>query len=91
MIDIPKTLLNKVKSGESVELLETYLLNNYPIPQIIKSFAELIVITDDVNKQQILITEDEFETIKSLFRIKGQRMVDGEIIKETRGRKKITK
>lgn len=90
MLDIPKNLLNRVKNGESIEELETYLLNNYPIPAIIKAFAELIVIADDaVNKPQILVTEAEYEAITSLFRIKGIRVNEnGEVVKETRGRPK---
>lgn len=87
MIDIPKNLLIKIKSGESIELLETYLLNNYPIPQIIKAFAELIVTADDaVNKPQILVTQEEMDAINNLFRVRGQRLIDGEIRRETRGR-----
>lgn len=89
MIDVPKAILNRVKSGESMEILESYLMNNYPMPQIIKAFAELIVTADSfVNKPQILITEEEMEAINSLFRVKGKRIVDGEVITETRGRPK---
>lgn len=92
MVDIPKSLLNRVKTGESFELLENYLLNNYPMPVLIKAFAELIITADnEVNRQQILVTESEFELIQSIFRIKGLRRVDGEIIRETRGRPKVIK
>lgn len=89
MVDIPKGLLSRVKSGESLELLENYLMNNYPMPQIIKAFAELIVTAESFsNKPQILVTEEEMEAINSLFRVKGKRVVDGEVISETRGRPK---
>ena len=92
MIDIPKSVLNRVKGGESIELLENYLLNNYPIPLIIKAFSELIVVADNsANKPQILVSESEYEAITSLFRIKGQRVVDGEIVKENRGRPRLKK
>ena len=87
MIDIPKNLLSKVKAGESIELLENYLMNNYPMPQIIKAFAELIVTADSaINKPQILVTEEEMEAISSLFRIRGQRVIDGQVVQERRGR-----
>lgn len=88
MIDVPKNLLARVKSGESIELLERYLMNNYPMPQIIKAFAELIITADDaVNKEQIPVTQAEYDAIMSLFRVRGLRVnEDGNIIKERRGR-----
>ena len=62
MINIPQNLLARVKNGESIELLESYLANNYPMPQIIKAFAELIITADSaVNKPQILVSEDELQ------------------------------
>jgi hypothetical protein len=92
MLDIPRTLLSRVKAGESREELEQYLMNNYPIPQIIKAFAELIVVSDDAtNKPQILVTQEELDAINALFRVKGMRMVDGEVRRETRGRPRTIK
>ena len=53
-LNIPQNLLARVKNGESIELLENYLLNNYPMPQIIKAFAELLLTADDaINKPQV--------------------------------------
>lgn len=87
MLDIPRALLSRVKAGESREELEQYLMNNYPIPQIIKAFAELIVVSDEAtNKPQILVTQEELDAINALFRVKGQRLIDGEVRRETRGR-----
>lgn len=92
MLDIPRTLLSRVKAGESREELEQYLMNNYPIPQIIKAFAELIVVSDEaINKPQILVTQEELDAINALFRVKGMRMVDGEVRRETRGRPRMMK
>lgn len=92
MLDIPRALLSKVKAGESREELEQYLMNNYPIPQIIKAFAELIVVSDEaINKPQILVTQEELDAINALFRVKGMRMVDGEVRRETRGRPRMIK
>lgn len=88
MIDVPKSILNKVKNGEPLELLENYIMNTYPMPQIIKAFAELIVTADDaVNRPQINVTQEEYDTIMSLFKIRGIRVnTNGEIIRENRGR-----
>jgi hypothetical protein len=87
MVDIPKNLLNRVKQGESIQIIEDHIINNYPIPMIIKAFAELIVTSDDyVNKPQIIVTQEELDLINSIFRVKGHRVVDGEVIVERRGR-----
>jgi hypothetical protein len=92
MLDIPRALLSRVKAGESREELEQYLMNNYPIPQIIKAFAELIVVSDEAtNKPQILVTQEELDAINALFRVRGQRLVDGEVRRETRGRPRMMK
>lgn len=92
MLEIPRALLSRVKAGESREELEQYLMNNYPIPQIIKAFAELIVVSDEAtNKPQILVTQEELDAINALFRVKGMRMVDGEVRRETRGRPRMMK
>lgn len=88
MIDIPKSLLNKVKMGAPVTLLEDHIANTYPMPAIIKAFAELILLADDaVNKPQINVTQEEYDTIMSLFKIRGIRVgVNGEVVRENRGR-----
>lgn len=89
MLNIPQNLLARVKNGESIELLESYLMNNYPMPVIIKAFAELIITADDaVNSPQISVTEEEMQMIARLFRIKGTKLVDGELVRERRGRPK---
>lgn len=92
MIDVPKSIFNRIKTGESIECLESYLMNNYPMPVIISSLAKLLVNQDNtVNKPQIIVTAEEFEQIQSLFKIRGQRVVDGEVIQERRGRPRLNK
>lgn len=87
MISIPKNILNKVKQDGDISFLEDYIINNYPIPQIVKAFAELILTAEEaVNKPQILVSQAEMDTINSLFRVRGTRLVDGEVITESRGR-----
>jgi hypothetical protein len=42
-----------------------------------------------MNRSQIAVAQAEFEVIQSLFRIKGQKVLeDGTVISETRGRPK---
>lgn len=88
MIDIPRRIIVDAKEdGQSI--LENYLLANYPMGEIIKAFAELILTADDaINKPQITVTQAEYEAMVGLFKIKGQRIVNGEVIKESRGRPK---
>lgn len=87
MIVVPKNILNRVKQEGDMNLLEDYIINNYPMPQIVKAFAELIITAEsEINKPQILVTEEELEAINALFRVRGKRIVDGEVITETRGR-----
>ena len=89
MINIPKNLIRDVKDGaaKSVEI-EKYLIENYTVSEIIKSFVELLL-DNDINRQPISISAEEFNMITSLFRVRGIRVNDdGKITSETRGRKR---
>lgn len=88
MIQIPKQLLKQLQEGENIQKeLETHLLTNYPITEIIQAFAELMITVEDyVNKPQITVTRQEYEAIMAMFKIKGERFLDGAIVSETRGR-----
>ena len=86
-LNIPQNLLARVMNGESIELLENYLMNNYTYPTIIKAFSELIITAENaINKPQIPVSQAEYEQIMGLFRIRGVKMVDGEMVTERRGR-----
>ena len=87
MISIPKNILNRVKQEGDIAFLEDYIINNYPMPQIVKAFAELLLTADiEANRPQILVSQAEMDAINSLFRVRGTRLVDGEVITESRGR-----
>ena len=87
MLTIPKNILNDVKNGESIAILENYLLTNYSMGDIIKAFAELIVTSDEyVNRPQITVSQEEYDSIMSLFKVRGIRMtMSGEVVEERRG------
>lgn len=90
MVDIPKSLVKAIQNGQaSIDELTNHL-SNYPINEILRAFAELIMLSEEyVNKPQITVTQAEFEAIKGLFKIKGQKILeDGTIVEETRGRRK---
>ena len=90
MIQIPKQLLKQITDGENPQReLEKHLLNNYPINEIIKAFAELLITTEQtINRQPIVVTQEEYDSIISLFKIRGIKNVNGVLEQETRGRPK---
>ena len=90
MINIPKNMVKAVADGtEQPILLETYIMNNYSMGEIIKSFTELLVNSETYTRQPIVVSQEEYNNIVSLFKVKGQRtMEDGSVISETRGRKR---
>ena len=89
MLKLPKDLLRAISEGmEPISTLEQYLVSNYSIKEILEAFAELIITAENtVNKPQITVTQEEYDAITSLFKIKGLRTVDGITIQETRGRR----
>ena len=90
MINLPKTLIKAISEGiEPISTLEQYLVSNYSIKEILEAFAELIVVAENTaNKPQITVTQEEYNTITSLFKIKGMKVLeDGTVVEETRGRK----
>lgn len=90
MIQIPTKLMKEVQDGLKTQKdIETYLLENHTISEIITAFAELIIVSDSfVNKPQITVTQEEYNSIMSMFKIKGLRTLDGVVIEERRGRPK---
>ena len=88
MITIPKSIQKAIQDGENPQKeLEQHLLTNYSITEIIQAFAELMITAEDyVNKPQITVTRQEYEAIMAMFKIKGERFLDGAIVSETRGR-----
>lgn len=81
-----RTLMGKIADGASnVDEVASYLIDNYPAGAIAKSLAEVLM-TDVKTDTPITVSETEYERICSLFRVRGLKVVDGEIIRENRGR-----
>lgn len=88
MIQIDPKLLKAIKEGNATQKDLINHLSNYPLNEILTAFAELIILSEDfLSPKPISVTQDEYNRILSLFRIKGQRTLDGMIVEETRGRK----
>lgn len=83
MIQIERNTYRRFKDGEiSVEEFADYLLKNHNAYEIALAFAEAAWI--EVNVKPITITQAEFD---AHFRIRGTKMVNGDIVEENRGRK----
>lgn len=61
--------------------LTRYLLDNYPATQLARELAETIIQSQAI--KPIVITKETFE---AHFRLQGYKIVNGELIPETRGR-----
>ena len=89
MITPPKALIKAVSEGnQPISAIEQYLLSNHTIGEILRGYAELLLEDERLNRPQISVTQEEYNAITSLFKIKGLREVNGEIVEETRGRPK---
>lgn len=80
--DVSRSVNTKTITQEE---LKNYLLEGYSAVEIADSLAELIL--KNTTTQQIAVTQEEYEKICSLFRVKGTRQVEGNYVKETRGRR----
>lgn len=88
MINIPKKIIEEAYIANDNSELEEYVLTNYPITAIIKDYVKLYMSAknEDNKPQQISVTEAEYELITNLFKIRGQRVLNGVVVKELRGR-----
>lgn len=83
-------MASSIKSKTATQQqLKDYLLTNLTAPEMAEELAESIM-KETPAPQPITVTEEEYERITSLFRVKGLRCVEGNYIKETRGRKSTT-
>lgn len=88
MIQIDPKLLKSIKEGNATQKDLINHLSTYPLNEILTAFAELIILSEDfLSPKPISVTQDEYNRILSLFKIKGMRSLDGVMVEETRGRK----
>lgn len=90
MIEFSKNMYSAIKNKTATkEELAQYLLTNLTVMELAEELADYIM-KETPASQPIAVTEEEYERICSMFRVKGQRMVEGNYVKETRGRKAKT-
>ena len=88
---ITKAMYAEFCEGRTTEEeLSNYLQDNFTIKAIIKDYLELLKQTK-VNNTKITVDRQEMDAILSLFRVKGERIIELngsiECKVETRGRK----
>lgn len=82
---ITNKVLKELKEGLITrEEVVNELINTYPIKAIVEDYVNLVMETPGDNVK-ITVSQEEYESIVSLFKIRGKK-IDGET--ETRGRKK---
>lgn len=91
MIQIDPKLLKSIKEGNATQKDLINHLSNYPLNEILAAFAELIILSEDfLSPKPISVSQEEYNRIMGLFRIKGLRSLDGMMVEERRGRKPRT-
>ena len=91
MIDIPKSLVKAIQNGQAPLEELTKHLSCQPMNEILTAFAELIILSEDfLSPKPISVSQEEYNRIMGLFKIKGMRSLDGVMVEETRGRKPRT-
>lgn len=91
MIQIEPKLLKSIKEGNATQKDLINHLSNYPLNEILTAFAELIILSEDfLSPKPISVSQEEYNRIMGLFRIKGLRSLDGMVVEERRGRKPRT-
>ena len=79
MIKYPRNL--------SIEELADWLTENAPLSAIVNTCATLLKEQEKEKSAVIVVDPEEYERIMGLFKIRGLRTSEGNVIKETRGRK----
>jgi hypothetical protein len=88
MIQIDPKLLKSIKEGNATQKDLINHLSTYPLNEILTAFAELIILSEDfLSPKPISVSQEEYNRILSLFKIKGMMSLDGVMVEETRGRK----
>jgi hypothetical protein len=91
MIQIDPKMLKAIKEGNATQKDLINHLSNYPLNEILTAFAELIILSEDfLSPKPISVSQEEYNRIMSLFKIKGMRSLDGVMVEERRGRKPKT-
>jgi hypothetical protein len=89
MITLSKEVSKSLAKGTiTKEELSNIIIDEYSAKSIAESLAEFLL-GEKEELSPIALDKEDYDRVVSLFRIRGQRIVDGQVIEETRGRKRI--
>lgn len=89
MITLSKEVSKSLAKGTiTKEELSNIIIGEYSAKSIAESLAEFLL-GEKEELSPIALDKEDYDRVVSLFRIRGQRIVDGQVIEETRGRKRI--
>lgn len=89
MITLSKEVMKSINKGTiTKQELSNLIIDEYSAKSIAESLAEFLL-GEKEELSQIVLDKEDYDRVVSLFRIKGQRIVDGQVIEETRGRKRL--
>lgn len=72
MISLSKEIIRKVKDGYlTKDELVHYLMRNFNLYEITESLAECILEIETNEVKPIVVTEEEYQQITGMFRIRG--------------------
>lgn len=87
MLLVAKEFTKQMKDGtQDVAELADYLMKNNSAWELAFSLAELMCTVESYNPKKIVVSQDELNTILSIFRVRG-KAEDGTPIKVGRKRK----
>ena len=87
MLELKKEVVKGINNGSITKTgLARIILGEYPATEIAESLAEIIL--EKKEPSPIVLEQEAYDRVVSLFRVRGQRIVEGKVINETRGRKK---
>ena len=72
MIALQKEIIKKVKEGYlEKDALVSYLMRNFSLYELTESLAEFIYEVELNSPKPIVVTEEEYQQITGMFRIRG--------------------
>lgn len=85
---ISNKVVKELKEGViTKEEVVNELIAVYPIKSIVEDYVDMVM-TIPTEQPKITISREEFEMLTNIFKVRGEKVVDGEVVKENRGRKR---
>lgn len=85
---ISNKVLKELKEGiVTKDEVVNELINTYTVKAIVEDYVD-IAMTVPTEQPKITISREEFDLLTNIFKVRGEKVVDGEVVKENRGRKR---